>query len=129
MWRQRQLAFDPPPLGDKAAREVSAGSIESFVKRILFVSSVIVLLSASSMAPAQVTVDVSKITCDQFVKYEIADPKLIAIWISGYYHGLHKNPIVDKHQTLQSIDKLEEYCFKHPNDLVMTEVGELLGAQ
>jgi hypothetical protein len=32
-------------------------------------------------------------------------------------------------QTLQSVDKLEEYCFKHPNDLVMNEVGELLGAQ
>jgi acid stress chaperone HdeB len=99
------------------------------VKRTLFVGSAIVFLTASSMAPAQVTVDVSKITCDQFVKYEIADPKLIAIWISGYYQGLHKNPIVDKHQTLQSVDKLEEYCFKHPNDLVMNEVGELLGAQ
>jgi hypothetical protein len=56
----------------------------------------------------------------------MADPKLI---VSGYYQGLRKNPIVGKHQTLQSIDKLEEYCFKHPNDLVMNEVGELLGAR
>ena len=103
--------------------------MESLVRRILLVSSVIVLLTASSTAPAQVTVDVSKITCDELVKYEIADPKLIAIWISGYYQGLRKNPIVDKHQTLQNIDKLEEYCFKHPNDLVMNEVGELLGAR
>jgi acid stress chaperone HdeB len=102
---------------------------ESFVKRSIFIGLAVVFLTASSMASAQVTVDVSKITCDQFVKYEIADPKLIAIWISGYYQGLHKNPIVDKHQTLQRIDKLEEYCFKHPNDLVMNEVGELLGAQ
>ena len=43
------------------------------MKRILFVSSVIVLLSASSMAPAQETVDVTKITCDELVKIEIAD--------------------------------------------------------
>jgi acid stress chaperone HdeB len=102
---------------------------ESFVKRSIFIGLAAVFLTASSMACAQVTVDVSKITCDQFVKYEIADPKLIAIWISGYYQGLHKNPIVDKHQTLQTIDELEEYCFKHPNDLVMKEVGELLGVQ
>jgi acid stress chaperone HdeB len=102
---------------------------ESLAKRSIFIGLAVVFLTASSMASAQVTVDVSKITCDQFVKYEIADPKLIAIWINGYYQGLHKNPIVDKHQTLQSIDKLEEYCFKHPNDLVMNEVGELLGAQ
>jgi acid stress chaperone HdeB len=102
---------------------------ESLVKRILFVSSVIVLLSASSMAPAQVMVDVTKITCNEFVKYEIADPKLIAIWISGYYHGTHNNPAVDKIQTLQGIDKLEEYCFKNPNALVMKAADKILGAQ
>jgi hypothetical protein len=102
---------------------------ESLVKGILFVSSVIVVLSASSMAHAQVMVDVTKITCDEFVKYEIADPKRIAIWISGYYHGTHNNPIVDKHQTLQGIDKLEEYCFKNPNALVMKAADAILGAQ
>src|SRR6478752_8387102 len=129
MQRQRQLAFDLSPLADQAARGVSPGTVESIVKRLLLVVSAIVLLTASSMALAQVTVDVSKITCDELVKYEIADPKLIAILISGYYHGIHHNPIVDKHQTLQNIDKLEEYCFKHPNDLVMKEVDEILGAQ
>lgn len=107
----------------------SPQAAKSLARRILFVSSVIVSLTASSMAPAQVTIDVSKITCDELIKYEIADPKLIAIWISGYYHGLRKNPMVDKHQTLQSVDELEQYCFKHPNDLVMKEVGELLGVQ
>ncbi len=99
------------------------------MKRLILAISAIVFLAANSMASAQVTVDVSKITCDEFVKYDIADPRQIAAWISGYYQGLRKNPIVDKHQTLQSVDKLEEYCFKHPNDLVMNEVGELLGAQ
>ena len=36
---------------------------------------------------AQVTVDVSKITCDQFNGYKVTNPKNIAIWLSGYYHG------------------------------------------
>jgi acid stress chaperone HdeB len=103
------------------------GQRESLMKRILFVGSVIVLLSASSMAPAQDMVDVTKITCDEFVKYEIADPKRIAIWISGYYHGTNNNPIVGKHQMLQGIDKLEEYCFKNPNALVMKAADEILG--
>ncbi len=48
---------------------------ESFMKRTLFIGSAVVFLAASSIALAQVTVDVSKITCDQLVKYEIADPK------------------------------------------------------
>jgi len=32
-------------------------------------------------------VDVSKITCDQFATYKIANPEYIAIWLNGYYHG------------------------------------------
>jgi acid stress chaperone HdeB len=99
------------------------------MKRILFVSSVIVLLSASSMAPAQETVDVTKITCDEFVKYEIADPKRIESWINGYYHGTHNNPILDRHKTLQGMDKLEEYCFKNPNALVMKAAAEVFESQ
>jgi acid stress chaperone HdeB len=102
---------------------------ESLVKRTLFVGSAIVFLTASSMAPAQVTVDVSKITCDEFVKYDIADPRQIAAWISGYHHGSHNNAIVDKRQTLGGIKQLEEYCFKHPNELLMKEADQILGAQ
>ena len=38
-------------------------------------------------ARAQVTIDVSKITCNQLVDREVGDPRDIAIWLSGYYHG------------------------------------------
>ena len=81
------------------------------------------------MAPAQDTVDVTKITCDEFVKYEIADPKRIESWISGYYHGTHNNPILDRHKLLQGMDNLEEYCFKIQNALVVKAAAEILGPQ
>ena len=102
---------------------------QTFVKRTLFIGSAVVFLAASSMAFAQVTVDVSKITCDEFIKFEIADPRQIEAWISGYHHGSHNNSIVDKHQTIESFKKLEYYCFEHPNDLLMTEAIQILGAQ
>ena len=94
------------------------------MKKILFISSAIVFLTASSMASAQVTVDVSKITCDEFVKYDIADPRQIAAWISGYYHGIHNNPVVDRQQTLGGSEEIEEYCFKHPGARVMETLNE-----
>ena len=55
------------------------------MKKTAFVSSALAVLFASvtAHAQAQVTVDVSKITCDQFVEYKIADPKQIATWING----------------------------------------------
>jgi len=100
------------------------------VKRTLFVISVIVLLLTESLsASAQVTIDVSKITCDEFVKYEITDPKQIGAWISGYYHGIHSNPILDQQKVLLTANKVEEYCFKHPEALVMKAVESFLGPQ
>ena len=48
---------------------------------------------------AQVTVDVSKITCEQFIVLPKADS--VAIWLSGYYHG-------DKHDSTIDVNKFEE---------------------
>ena len=39
--------------------------------------------SASSAANAQGMLDISKVTCDQWVKYPAAYPQFIAMWLSG----------------------------------------------
>jgi len=43
-------------------------------------------LAAARSAQAQVMVDVAKVNCDQFVHHKISEPRLIAAWLSGYYH-------------------------------------------
>jgi acid stress chaperone HdeB len=65
------------------------------------------------VALAQVTLDVSKISCEQFVTYKVADPQHIAIWISGYYHGTRGDPILDTQGMAKNTTKLQDYCFKH----------------
>jgi acid stress chaperone HdeB len=52
-------------------------------------------LAVTSAASAQVMLDLTKVTCDQFIKYKVADPKLIAVWLSGYFHGKRGDTIVD----------------------------------
>jgi acid stress chaperone HdeB len=54
---------------------------------------------AAQAAYAQVTVDVSKITCEQFIVLPKADS--VAIWLSGYYHG-------DRHVSTLDVNKFEE---------------------
>ena len=66
----------------------------------LFLRAVILLsVVAAPAAHAQVTVDVSKITCEQFIVLPKADS--VAIWLSGYYHG-------DKHVSTLDVNKFEE---------------------
>jgi acid stress chaperone HdeB len=80
------------------------------------------LASVSIAAQAQVTLDVSKISCDQFVGYKIADPRNIAIWLSGYYNGKRGNTVIDPQRLNENARKLQDYCLDHPQVPVMRAV-------
>jgi acid stress chaperone HdeB len=68
---------------------------------------------------AQVTLDLSKVTCDQFVGYKITDPKNIAIWLSGYFNAKRGNTIIDTQGFDTNTRKLQDYCFGNPATPVM----------
>jgi acid stress chaperone HdeB len=69
----------------------------------------------SASAQAQVALDVTKITCDQYVHSKISTPPYIAAWLSGYYHGQRGSLTLDP-QTLQAnVNKLQEYCYVQDN--------------
>jgi acid stress chaperone HdeB len=87
------------------------------------------LLSIAGMvvtAHAQVTVDVAKITCDQFTGYKLTNPQNIANWLSGYYNGQRGNTILDTQELTAHTQKLRDYCITHPEVPVMRAVETLM---
>lgn len=70
-------------------------------------------------ARAQVTLDLSKVTCDQYVGYKITDPQNIAIWLSGYYNGKRGNTIIDTQAFNAHTKKLRDFCLRNPAMPVM----------
>jgi hypothetical protein len=86
-------------------------------------------LAASRSAQAQVTVDVTKVNCDQFVHHKISEPRLIAAWLSGYYSAKRNNRVIDLQSLEENMSKVTNYCsdeknFKVP---VMKAVEQALG--
>jgi hypothetical protein len=84
---------------------------------------------ASHSAQGQVTVDVTKINCDQFVHHKISEPSLIAAWLSGYYNAKRNNRVIDLQMLDDNMSKVKNYCsdeknFKVP---VMKAVENVLG--
>jgi acid stress chaperone HdeB len=77
---------------------------------------------------AQVTVDVSKITCDQFTGYKLTNPQNIALWLSGYYNGKRGNTVVDTQGMTANAKKLQDFCIHNPRILVMDAVEKLMAA-
>jgi acid stress chaperone HdeB len=93
----------------------------------LVLGSLVCLTAMSSVAQAQVTLDVTKVTCGQFAAYKITNPKYIAIWVSGYYHGTRGEMVIDTQKLAANADKLENYCLKNPEVALLKAVETALG--
>jgi acid stress chaperone HdeB len=85
-------------------------------------------LTAGSVQ-AQVTLDIAKITCGQFVTYKVTNPKYLAVWLSGYHHGRRGDTVIDTQQLVANVDKLESYCLKNPDALMMQAAESVLEPQ
>ena len=82
-------------------------------------------LLGSPVVQAQVTVDVSKITCEQFM-FSKVDQRTLATWLSGYYHGKHGGTVVDFGALQREADKVEDYCRLNLDMTVMDAVERAL---
>jgi len=83
----------------------------------------------SAGVAAQVTLDIGKITCGQFVSYKVTNPKYLAVWLSGYDHGKRGDTVIDTQQLVANVDKLEAYCLKNPDVLMMQAAETILQPQ
>jgi hypothetical protein len=70
--------------------------------------------------------DVSKITCWQFATHKVADPKLIAVWISGFKKGKRGDTLVDTEKLDADAEKLRRFCISNPDMPVMDAVEKVV---
>ena len=86
-------------------------------RAVMSTINIIILIAflAATAGHAQVTIDVSKITCDQYVGFKVADPKDIATWLSGYYHGKQGNTFFEPHRLKEIADKVQSECLGRQN--------------
>jgi hypothetical protein len=76
---------------------------------------------------AQITVDVSKITCEQYYLGKIFYPNTLATWLSGFYNGKRSNTVLDVERVKASASKLRSYCRDNLQTPLMEAVEKALG--
>jgi len=89
--------------------------------------AVLFCLASASGAAAQIKIDVSRITCQQFLHDTITVPDSIAYWLAGYYDAQLGNTEFDINVLKHNVSKLQDYCEKHQDVTIMTAVETLLG--
>jgi len=84
-------------------------------------------LEPAPVAQAQVTLDVSKLTCGKLLSYKFTTAEKIGAWVSGYHNGKRGNTYLDTHGLIDNAKKLRNYCIRNSQTLVMDAVETVLG--
>jgi hypothetical protein len=76
-------------------------------------------------AQAQMTIDVGKITCRQYLFDKNISPKAptVATWLSGYFNGKTNNTVIDIGTVAKNKDKVEDYC-RMNQDVTLIEAAQ-----
>ena len=82
-----------------------------------------------SVGRAQETIDIAKITCDQFLTGQVYDSQTFSIWLSGYYNGTRHNTVVDVSALKKHSLDMMDYCISHKEMNLMEAIKNALGAK
>jgi acid stress chaperone HdeB len=84
-----------------------------------------IMLAAATPATAQ-RLDLSKVTCKQFVESSKENIGLILMWLHGYWTDADDPPIIDFDRLSSDAEKLGAYCGRNPNAGLITAAEAVL---
>jgi hypothetical protein len=106
--------------GNAGDEQLNSAQSRRFVMSVKSSWRVIIVLAAltGSVAQAQTTVDVAKITCEQFALGQVAPQDYLAIWVSGYYYGKNNNTIIEVQQLKENMNDFKRDCLYSKGNLM-----------
>jgi hypothetical protein len=102
--------------------------MEVSVKLRLLLTSALFLFAQMPTMQAQETLDLAKITCEQFATEQLATPSRdIVLLLAGYYNGKRNNTIIHPQTIKQEEEKVNSFCYQHREMALMDAVKNVLG--
>ena len=93
------------------------------MRRNLFFSTCLMLLAVlASAARAQVIVDMSLVTCQQYFDADRDRQQLIAAWMSGYFSAAKNFTVLDFRYFDYNKRVVAAYCKKHRFETLMSAI-------
>jgi hypothetical protein len=114
---------------DRLRRSTSTRPLKQWtthMTRLISAFCILLIGGVSHPVRAQVTLDLAKVTCDQWSGYKITNPQNIALWLSGYYNGKRGNTVIDTQELGAETQRLRDFCIMNPQVPVMQAVDKVL---
>ena len=94
----------------------------------ILLAAALTLGSALSSAPAHaVVLDLSTMTCKQFIEGGEDEIKMVLTWMDGWYKGDSDEAIIDTEVFVANAKKFGTYCAKNPTISIVNAAEEILG--
>lgn len=93
----------------------------------IFGAAAVAIMIAATPARAADVLDLSTITCSQFVNSGQEAIGNLLMWLSGYYTEDGDPTVIDKNKMEQVGGKLGGYCAANPDMGLLTAAEEVMG--
>jgi acid stress chaperone HdeB len=84
--------------------------------------SVALAVSSAVPAGAQTIVDMSLVSCDQFLKSPKPRRDILSSWVGGYYGATHDVSMIDARYVARNSTKVAAYCKNAKKETLMSAV-------
>ncbi len=93
----------------------------------VILSAVALSLSLTAVPAHAVVLDLSTMSCKQFVEGSSDEIKMVLTWMDGWYKGDSDEAIIDTDVFVDNAKKFGEYCGKNPTISIDNAAEEVLG--
>jgi hypothetical protein len=102
--------------------------MEETMKLRVLLTSALLLFAQMPTTQAQETLDLAKITCEQYSMEQLAaTSRDIMLVLVGYYNGKRNNTIIEPQTIRKEEAKINSYCYQHREATVMDAIKNVLG--
>jgi acid stress chaperone HdeB len=85
------------------------------------------LIFGFTPATRAAVIDLSMMTCQEFLAGNKDEIRIIWAWLDGYYKDEQDPPIIDNNTLVANLKKLDAYCAANPTIGLITATNKLFG--
>jgi len=89
--------------------------------KVIF-AGVFVAIALAAPVKAQVTIEMSEITCKQFSEYDADTKAFIGNWMRGYFSSKNNITVIDSRYVKRNTEKIARYCKKLPKSSLIDAI-------
>lgn len=80
------------------------------------------LVGASQLSTAQISVDMNQITCGRYLGYSPDEREFVRFFMSGYYNAAANNNVLNYERFQKNSAKITAYCKKNRSKTLPTAI-------